>query len=161
MTLDAAPAIDYDTCHGTLTIDGVEMVENPAWSMLDLSALLWSPEQRGTDLPLPRGTILPRPRRLDTTVLPFPFVVVGSVDLDGDAYADPYVGLQTNLAYLMSNVLEPTLVGDGTRTAVWTTPSGATVTAEVHVRPWRPRARPGAVLVGVLELSDTEGLLHL
>lgn len=149
----AARLREVETCYGTISIGGVAM-DGLAWAIQDYSDLYGTPDQRGADVLIPGDEGLdPKLRRVTASRYSFPLMVVGRNDRFGALYGDPYAGLQANIAYLNANVLLPTGTGDGTRSLVWTTPSGATKTTDVHVLPFKPRTRPGAVIMGSLELS--------
>lgn len=157
-----AYTLDYTSCDGTLAIDGHEL-STPAWHTPDLSDLYGTPAVRGSDRVLP-GVVGVRAyrRRATVTLRSLPFLVTGQVDRFGTPYADPDDGLQTNLAYLLANVLLPTNTGDGTRSLVWTLVDASTITADVHVLGLGSRRRlPGALLKTTIELSDPSGGLHL
>lgn len=154
--------LNYEACYGTLTIDGVALM-CPGWTILTLGGFYGTPAELGTDRVIPGvDGVIPYKRRATVTRHSLPMVVVGQHNRLGVEYPEPYVGMETNLAYLLANVALPTGVGDGTRTAVWTRPSGATITAAVHVlglaQPVLSRA--GNMLTS-LEISDVKGVLHL
>ena len=111
-------------------------------------------------IPGAAGT-LPFRRRATETRLSLPFVVTGRVDVDGNENADPFAGLEVNLAFLYAYVILPTNTGDGTRELVWHRPSGSSTTGDVHVIGYRPGLKAGGIAVGTLELSDTRGVFHL
>lgn len=162
MTRVADYLLASSNCYGSITIDGVAM-NCPAWTLPDLSALWGTEDVRGADRLIP-GTagVKPYQRRATVTHYSLPFLVTGQVTVSGGVNADPYQGLQTNMAYLQSNVLQPTGTGDGTRTLVWTLPSGATVTSHVHVLGLaNPQLQPLALLRATLEISSPHGDLHL
>lgn len=119
---------------GTLTIDGF-LLNTAAYDLCDLTELWLGPEQRGTDVLLPGAAgVVPLVRRATVSTYELPMVIDGSVNADGTDYpGDPLAGLEAHLDALRANVTDPTGTGDGTRTAVLTTPSGDTRTAEVHV----------------------------
>lgn len=153
--------VQCDDRYGWIELDGVSM-STPAWCTHDLSALWGTPDLRGDDRLLPGvvGVIAYR-RRATVTRLSLPFLVVGQYDRDGVEYPDPFIGLQTNLAYLMANVLLPTNTGDGTREMVWYLPDGGDVTVDVHVLGYRPGLTLEGVARGTLELSVPGGDAHL
>lgn len=150
-------ALEHTGCTGTLSIDGV-LLNGPAWDLPDLTALWFEFDVRGDDRLLPGSDgVLPYRRRVTVTQHALPMIVTGAVDRFGEPYADAWVGMETNVAYLLTNVVLPTNVGDGTRSATLTLPSGATRTANVHVL----RLAKGLVLGGrlraTLDLSIPNG----
>lgn len=120
-------------CTGTLTINAISL-NCPAWDITDLTSLWAEVAQRGEDRRIPgvAGVIAYR-RRNDVTEHSLAMVISGDVDSTGAPYANPWVGLETNIAALRTNVVDPTNLTDGTRPAILTMPSGATRTANVHV----------------------------
>lgn len=135
---------------GSLTINGVSM-STPAWKILDLAPLWFPPDVRGGNVVIPG--VAGRhayPRRVDETTYRLPMLVYHGYDRTGSTYADPSNGLQTNVAYLYTNVVAPTI--GTTVAAVLTLPSGSTQGANVQVQ---------------LEMSDhygnsaTKAVLHV
>ena len=117
-----------------LVIDGVSL-STRAWWIDDLTPLMEEAEQRGTDRIIP-GTpgVVAYPRLRTVTRKLLPMMVNGIYDHLGAAYSDPKVGLETNIAYLNTNVVAPPGTSDGTRSATWHLPDGSTTrTASVHV----------------------------
>jgi hypothetical protein len=127
------PSLTYNSAAGNLTIDGVAMM-CPAWIVLNLHEL-WQPaNQRGDDRLIPGANgVLALKRRPTVTQRSLNMLISGSVDRTGSANANKLIGLQTNLDYLRANVVDPTGVTDGTRSAVLTMPDGSTRTEPVHV----------------------------
>ena len=126
------PIADYG-CTGSLSIDGVSL-NCPAWDLPDLTDLWLPGAVRGDDRLLPGVVgVKAYKRRVTITQHSLPFLIVGDVDRLGNTYSDPWVGLQTNLAYLRTNVADPTNLTDGTRTGTLTMPDGTTRTADLHV----------------------------
>jgi hypothetical protein len=150
-------------CAGTLTI-GTVLLNCPAWDIPDLSPLWIEAAQRGRDRIIPGvAGVLAYRRRLDVTTHALRILISGDVEPDGTPYADAVIGLELNVELLRSSVVDPTNVGDGTRAATLTMPSGATRTADVHVTGLRvssTRADPHhrhALLVGALQVSIPTG----
>jgi hypothetical protein len=118
---------------GVLTVSGVAL-HGPCWTILDLTPLWVQADVRGDDRLLPGVTgVIPYRRRTTVTRHSLPMWVIGEVSWTDAAYADPWVGLETNLNYLYTNVVAPTGAGDGTRPGSLAMPSGATRTADVHI----------------------------
>lgn len=149
--LDGITVPDFD---GDLTvaIPGDDVLtfpmRTPGWCVVDLLGL-WQEADVVTDLvDLANidGQLAQALHRVGTR-FDLDFLVTGAqgplVDEDDDSidystfvkYANPWVGLETNLALLQANVLSPTLLGDGTRPFTLTMPSTDTRTADVHVQP--------------------------
>lgn len=150
-----------DSSYGSLKIDNVSL-HTPAWCVMNLSELWSTPDYRGGDVLIPykQGQRAYR-RRLDTTRYSLPMIVTGYCDHIGTPHADFAAGLEENIRYLMTYVALPTNIGDGTRTAVWTLPSAATVTAKVHVLGLKGDLLPGALFRPTLEISVPGADLHL
>lgn len=157
---DWAGRLTVDTSYGSLAIDGISLFR-PAWTITSLASLYDDPAQRGGDRLLP-GVIGVKAyrRRVTVTRRSLPFQVTGYVDAADVIVADPFAQLRLNLAYLRANVTLPTNVGEGTRTAVLTLPDGTTVTKDLHVLGIHGDLLPGALWVGLLELSDPTGQFH-
>lgn len=149
-------------CTGTLTIDGV-LLNTPAWDCTDLTTLWVEATVRGGDRLLPGVPgVIPYRRRLDVTTYALPMLISGDVDQDGTDYPNAWVGLETNMDVLWSDVVAPTNTGDGTRPAVLTMPSGLERTADVHVLGLRVSSAVGAstdhaLVRAVLQLSVPAG----
>lgn len=129
----------YDVgCTGTLTISGVSL-NRLAWDIPNLTSLWYQHAVRGQSKTM-TGLLGRRsfPVRVDEAVHDLYFVVNGDFDQAGAATADPLVGLQANLDYLWTNVLQPITSGDGTRPATLLMPSGATRSADVRTSPLVP-----------------------
>ena len=60
-------------------------------------------------------------------------VISGEVSTSGTPDSDYPARLKTNIAYIASNFTNIPATTDGTRTAVLTLPSGATLTGPVHI----------------------------
>ncbi len=118
-----------------LEINGVPLA-TPAWRITDLTALYDAPEVKGDDLDVSHGVMIPKLRRVTRTRKVFPMVIYGQWDQEGNFNGDnARLGLLTNVDYLLTNVVLPSAVGDGTHTAIWHLPGGGTRTAQVHVIP--------------------------
>lgn len=131
----ACDCFDCD-CTEYLEISGVPLA-GPAWMIEDLTGLLDFPAIRGSNRLVPH---LPgrvgHPRRVDETRIVLPFLINGCCDQSGTPFADHRIGFQTNLAYLWTNVFDPSDPDDvvtGTRQAIWHQADGGTATADVHV----------------------------
>lgn len=126
--------LDDAHCQGTLTINGV-LMHCPAWNVIRLVPLWLTPSVRGgPNRPIPgiAGRVAYR-RRIDETVHSLPMMVSGLRDRTGAINANPWAGLEANIAYLRANVVDPTNATDGTRAATLVMPSGATRTANIQV----------------------------
>lgn len=128
-------------CQGSLTIAGVSM-HGPAWDVVDLVPLWLTPTVRGGPNRAIPGIAGRRSfqRRIDETAVSLPMLVQGEVDRLGVAQANPWAGLQANVAYLRANVVDPTGLTDGTRAASLLMPNGTTRTASVVVLGMTPGA---------------------
>lgn len=116
-----------------LSINGVSMA-TPAWDVLNLHVLWQMPAVRGTDLIIP-GASGARPRRrwAQPTKYTLELIIHGNVNPDGTAYSDHFVGLQSNIAYLRTNVADPVATESGTRTATLTMPDATVRSGHLHV----------------------------
>lgn len=121
--------IDTTFCQGGLSLGGVNM-NCPAWKMLDLSALWYKLEKRGQDIVVPGVSgMLSYPRRATGTSHSLPMVIVGDCDPAGSPFANPWIGLESNINVLRGTVLDAfTTIG-----AVLTMPSGATRSGPVQI----------------------------
>ena len=157
----------YD-CEGTLTIGGISM-NRLAWGVFGdeegqggLLPLWFQTEQRGQDRLLPGATgVIAYRRRETVTQHELRILVVGDVDSAGAAVSDHAEGLAANLAYLESNVIQPTNLTDGTRAATLTVPGQATRSANIHVLGLVPQsyrlASAGSLFIGTLQISIPSG----
>ena len=118
---------------GALEINGIPM-HTFAWTVVDTTSLWMGADIRGQDrlLPTTPGVIAYR-RRMTVTRHSLPMVIIGYVDYTGTPYSDPMEGLEANVDYLRSWVVDPTNLGDGTLPASLTMPSGAVRNADIHV----------------------------
>lgn len=123
----------WNTAAGGLTIASVDMMK-PAWQVQNLIDLWMPAEQRGKDKVIPGvGGSKPYKRWAAATVRTLQLKITGEVDRNGNPQADRFDGLQTNVDYLITNVVNPTGTGDGTRSLVLTMPDATTRTEPVHV----------------------------
>lgn len=132
-------------CTGTLAIQwgtgssNFMLVMNcPAWDISDLTPLLIEYSVRGDDRRVPGVTgVVPYRRRYDATEHALQMWITGDVDKDGNINSDAKKGLQTNLQYLRSTIVNPDIPNgmptNGTRLAQLTTPLGAVMSAYIHV----------------------------
>lgn len=143
---------------GSLTINAVVMV-GVAWQMLDLKVLWAGAKQRGANRILPgvSGVIAYRKRVTETSHV-MPMVIVGFVDHTGAAQTNPYVGLENNIAYLRTNVADPTNIGDGTRPSVLTMPSGLTRSANVHITDFSLGNQAGPIMLATMTIEIPTGV---
>lgn len=121
-------------CQGSLTIAGVSM-HTPAWDVVDLVPLWVTPTVRGGPNRAIPGISGRRSfqRRFDETAHSLRMIVHGEVNRLGVPQANPWAGLQANIAYLRANVVDPTGATDGTRAATLAMPDGSTRTANIVV----------------------------
>jgi len=160
MTTPTAPGltpIQPDTRQGQLTLNGVSMCIG-AWCVSNVMCLWEDADQRGTDRIIPGvAGVLSYPRRPTETTKSMSIVIAGAVDHTGTPFSDPFVGLETNFAYLTANVTQPVATGAGTVPGVLTMPSGATRSAAVHVGPLRIDQQGGPIIVAKFELQIPSG----
>lgn len=153
---------------GRLQVDGVNL-HCPAWTMPDLLELWFGADVRGDDQLIPGlGGVIANRRRTTVTRHSLPMTICGDVDRNGARYdGDAWAGLEQNIDYLRTNVVDPTNTGDGTRAATLFMPSGDTRTADIHVLRLVPGARgygvqsdgwTGAICTATLEISIPLGV---
>jgi hypothetical protein len=145
---------------GTLTINSVSL-NTPAWGILDLSELWASqPPLRGTNVVLPGATgQRPYPRRFNEAKWALHMVISGVCDQTGAPYADEETGLQTNIGYLLANVVDPPTPPAATRAASLLLPDGTTTrTANVQVTGFDRGAKNHGLMRAVLELTIPGGM---
>lgn len=156
-----AAILQCPTCDGTVTIAGHSM-HRKAFCLYDLSSLFNGTERRGSNRIRPgyAGAKAYR-RRRDATQHSLPIHVSGAYDVNNAVAAVSFDRtLEENLTWLQANLVEDP-GGNGTRTLVWTLPSGRTITAAVQVLRLRGQRRPGRLFTGVLDIEDPGALLHL
>ncbi len=143
---------------GSLSIGGVDMM-TPAWVMLDLFPLWTGADVRGGDREIP-GTsgFKPFRRRQTATKFALPMIITGYVDQFDVPFTNPWVGLESNLDYLRTNVVDPPNSNPGTKPSVLTMPSGATRSANIHVERLVEGVQGGPSRQCVLNISIPAGL---
>lgn len=146
-------------CTGILTI-GSTALNCVAWDITDLTELWHVIEQRGTNRVLPgAGGVIPYAPRETETRIDLTIVVTGSHGPTGTPFGNPITGLATNIATLMTNVVNPTNTTDGTRAASLTVPGLSTRTTTLHVKGLRKNrmlidpSQLDALWEGTLQLS--------
>ena len=118
---------------GGLTIGGVAM-SCPAWVVHNLQELWLPAVQRGNDRIRPGvAGVKPAIMRDTVTRRTLQLLIVGDCDRTGTPVTNLLQGLQANIDYLIANVVAPTGLTDGTRSAVLTMPDATTRTEPVHV----------------------------
>jgi len=129
-----------------------------AWNAPDLAPLWTALARRGRNrlLPTAAGVIAYRRRTTEIDVT-LDFAVCGEVDKNGVAYADPWIGLQTNLEELHDQIFADPATTAGTRNTRLTMPSGVDRTGAVH---WL-RLEHTRTLEGQNELTGGEGVVWL
>jgi hypothetical protein len=155
---------NVQTKQGTVSISAVAM-QGPAWHLPDLSGLFRTPDVRYVNQRVPGvdGETTYEPD-LDPTRFSLPLLINGYWDRNGIEYANPWAGLETNLAYLQMNVFLPPSGGDGTRPFVWTTAAGTVISVDIEVLPLAPPilvASGAAAYAATLEISSPNADLHL
>lgn len=145
-----------DTSGGHLVIASVEVGVNQygAWRITDLPMLWSEAKQRGSNRVLP-GVAGQKAyqRRRDTTERTVTMQVFGDIDgQTGTPYTNMRIGLQTNWMYLQQ-LVKPTGLTDGTRSATLTLPDGTSLTQTVHVESLEPHDVYKNFMVADLTLS--------
>jgi hypothetical protein len=119
-----------------LEINSVPLAK-PAWRILDLSRL-HGRAARGGDRLMPGAAGVRAHRRYRTIyTTSLPLLVEGRQDREGNVNSDIYAGLDTNIDYLITNVVEPPATA--TVAAVWHRASG-NKSAAIHVEGFEPEA---------------------
>ncbi len=120
---------------GNLTINSILMHRRGAWNIPDLHTLWLPTATKGANDQLAgsNGTA-PNTWFLDEGVYPLLLGVAGTHNVSGTPYADPLVGLETNLAYLYTNVFVPPTYPTASRTGSLLMPGGSTRTGNVQPR---------------------------
>lgn len=123
---------------GQLVIDSIPLMEK-RWSVLNLYELWLPPAQRGQDKVMPHAPgIRPYRRRATARERVLEMVIDGRYNEDQELVcaggtAAAWEGFELHISYLRQYVVDPTNIGNGTRTATLTLPSGATRSGPVHV----------------------------
>lgn len=123
-----------DTVYGTLTINSVSM-HTSAWQVNDVRPLYMPEAFRGGNVIIP-GASGQRayPYRIDQAKHSLPMWITGVYDRTGaTSTGNKYQGLQTNLAYLLANVVTPPTAPTSTLAATLLMPDSTTRTANVQV----------------------------
>jgi hypothetical protein len=117
-----------------LEINSVPLA-TPAWRILDLSRL-HGLAVRGSDRIMPGANGMRAQRRRRTIYSQsLPLLVVGRYDREGNVLSNVYDGLDDNIDYLMTNVIEPP--STATVAAVWHR-AGGNKSAAIHVEGFDP-----------------------
>ncbi len=121
-----------DTSTGTLTVNGVSL-HTYAWTLLDLRPLYMPASYRRSNVVIPGASGQRAYKyRVDQATHDLAMFVTGYCNQTGGVYSDPFVGYETNLRYLTSNLLAYT--ASATMNATLSVPSGTTaMTALVQV----------------------------
>lgn len=117
-----------------LTIDGTVVIGTMACLCQNLY-VLYNEERRGEDRLIP-GTagVVANKRRRAPIVHTLNLLFDGRYTSDGIPVTDAHAGLRANISEVAA-IATPSALTNGTRTVVWTQPSGATLSAACHVGP--------------------------
>lgn len=151
-------ALDCCTdCTGELVINSVTL-HTPAWCCTNLIDLWMPPPTRGENVIIDElpGT-RPYWRQVDESHHSLPMVITGVCDNSGNPATDFHAQLETNLDYLITNVILPPTEPTATYPATLTLPSGTTRTADVQVTGFVTVDFANYFLLGTLELTIPEG----
>lgn len=131
---------------GSLSINGFDL-ETEASTVLDPYTPLWTVRALVESQPVHiggrRGDIVWAPE-IGSWEFTLRYVLVGDRNFDGEAFDDPWEGLQSNINELNDQFLFPVTTNRGLVPAVLTMPNGEQRVAQVLMRP----PEPGAVDVG-------------
>lgn len=124
----------YESALGTIEIEGLSLHLPSWWVVGGMAALMagisvW----RGDNVTIPgRPGTLELPKLGDEMTYSLQMVFQGVFDPDGEPYDDPFIGFETNLGLFKSTVCLPKDGSVTTRAAMFTTPSGSELTADVQ-----------------------------
>lgn len=124
----------------------------PGWeheNLLDFRNI----DQRGGDIPIPRGPTAPQQRRNTVTLRAVKMFVYGEFDMYGEPYDDPLEGLEANMDALLAGWVAPTGSSDGTRAIVWHKRTDDEVSDSCHVLGLPFTDQGGYMATGPLKLS--------
>lgn len=159
----SGPGLSQDSYPtGRLSIEGASagwlLLHTPAYNVTDVLDLWVEAARRGQNrlLPTTAGTIAYRRRTTQTDHL-LPIAVCGDCDRNGVLYADPWIGLETNLEFLRVQLLADPGTTAGTRNARITMPSGVDRSAAIHCL----GIERGATLQGTNQQSGGAGVVML
>lgn len=136
-----------------LEINSVPLA-TPAWRILDLSRL-HGLATRGSDRIMPGADGARAFRRRRTFYAQsLPLLVMGRYDREGNVLSNVYDGLDDNIDYLMTNVVEPPTAA--TVAAVWHR-AGGTKSANIHVEGLEPQGYGNGWIRFSLDISMPSG----
>lgn len=142
-----------------VSIGGVSLA-TPAWNSLNDHVLWQGPEVRGSDRLLPGSTgVRPYRRRATVTRYTLELVINGTFKEDGTTYANPAVGLQSNIDYLYANVVAPVATTSGTRAISMVMPDATTRTGHAHVEAFQIAPISFKVVRATMDISIPTGRL--
>jgi hypothetical protein len=133
-------------------------LNTPAWKVTDYTSLRRR-VRVGEDRPIPGvAGRLHVPREWDALTVALPMKVNGRKDREGNLHADPFVGVEVNHQYLLTNVVN---VLDQ-RAVTFTRRTGSPLTGNVTVQDWEPTADPNSAgdhLICFLTITIAAGWL--
>lgn len=142
---------------GRLAIDGTSL-HTPAWNATNLMPLWARGDVRGNSVVMPGSPgVRPKPKRVTITRRSIPMAFTGTMDEDGNRYANTWIGLEANLDTFYAAVVDQPGTGDGTRNAVLTMPSGSVRSRDIHVL----GLSLGATVEGINTITGDYGTLLL
>lgn len=149
---------------GELVIEGesgdpISLHIDGCWNFLD-PTMLWAPfGARGENVVIPSTPgRFPEPWRLDQSTYDLQIVIDGDNDWNGDPYSNPWEGLETNLEYLVDElIIPPADVTVKTRPATLAMPSGAMRGADVQPRSQQHRTSELQVIYMTMALVVCAG----
>lgn len=142
-----------------VSIGGISLA-TPAWDVLNIHVLWQGPEVRGSDRLLPGAAgVRPYRRRATVTRYTLELVINGTFREDGLTYANPAIGLQSNIDYLYANVVAPVATTSGTRAVSLVMPDGTTRTGHAHVEAFQIAPISFKVVRATMDISIPTGRL--
>lgn len=165
MTLwDIGPALcaqDTIDTLGELTIEGLSMHIDGAWNVLN-PQVLWTPvEYKGQNRRKPRAQgSRANPRRIAQGTYSLDMLIDGRWDVPAAAVAvSPWIGLQHNVRYLQSTVVNPPIAPTATRPATLVMPDGDVLAGPVQCGPLIHQGTETSVFTAVLTVIVPGGVL--
>lgn len=126
-------SLPVNTRRGSLAINSIQLMST-RFQVLNLAELHGGGAVRGGQIVIPgQPGVKPTPRRRTAWTVDLQMLICGEDDGAGNAFADPVVGLISNLNVILNSVADPPTPPTVTRTAVWT--------------PWQSTAKTFPVVV--------------
>lgn len=141
-------------------INGVPS-NTPGWDVTNIDELMKPADRRSAEAVViveSHGRLARRMWRDGTTRI-LNWVIYGDRDREGTPFGDYTVGVQTNLQYLYTNIVDIPAGATSTRSLTLYLPDGTTRTGDVQVRDFDWSTDTGPTLYAVMELYLPSGQL--